>query len=164
MSGVSNLLKAPNLVAMRYVSSRRLPATNGNTSPWSDEQLSPNLPPINGELACRWRTSGRDGNPDKLSAFPIAATNPATTGMERWTTCGCVRAFDAGEVKALLSLPPTNFVPLVYAGADMTVQPINPVNLAGEVADDARPSAGRSPTCGRSSAAQARRRLLIPPT
>src|SRR6185436_11007061 len=50
------------------------------------------------------------------------------------------RAFDAGEVKALLSLPPTNFVPLVDAGADMTVQLISPVNLAGEIADDALPN------------------------
>jgi hypothetical protein len=143
--GVSNLLKAtlPTTSGdLRYVSSRRFASnewqhfalvwTNGSPLAFyiNGELDSPvaNSPAVTGILTnCPHFLIGRD----KSSNY----WNGAVDDVRLYA-----RAFDAGEVKALLSLPPTNFVPLVYAGADMTVQLINPVNLAGEVADDGLPN------------------------
>jgi len=143
--GVSNLLQAtvPTTAGdLRYVSSRRfansewqhfaLVWTNGSPLAFyvNGEPDTPaaNSPAVTGALTnCPRFLIGRD-----------ATTNYWNGDVDDVRLYA--RAFDAGEVKALLSLPPTNFVPLVDAGADLTVQLINPVSLAGEVGDDGQPN------------------------
>jgi hypothetical protein len=50
------------------------------------------------------------------------------------------RALTAEEIAALAALPPTNYAPVVNAGADATVQIVNPAVLAGVVTDDGKPN------------------------
>ncbi len=49
------------------------------------------------------------------------------------------RALDLGEVRSLAVMPPTNFVPIVDAGTNLTVQIVTPGNLAGQIFDDGQP-------------------------
>jgi len=127
---------------VRYISSRKFVPDQWQhlALVWTNGQ--PLTLYINGELdSAASQTPGLAGVLTNCPQFTIGRG----TGTNYWTgLVDDVRIFSRplgfGEVKALVAVPPTNFVPAVDAGTNLTVQIVNPVNLQGTITDDGLPN------------------------
>ena len=126
---------------VRYISSRRFASNQWQhvAMVWTSGQ--PLTLYLNGEAdAASSATPGLEGVLTNSTQFVVGRGS----GVNYWN--GAVddvrlysRPLDIGEVKALMDFPPTNYVPAVDAGEDLTVQLIAATTLTGSVTDDGLP-------------------------